>query len=83
MKRVSLYNPFYSDLFYLFWLDSHLTWKTLGAETRKARADDKLAAKIPAVMRGPKPDTILSTFNVQEKRKMNDVKSQMVISRTK
>lgn len=49
------------------WLVLHLTWKTLGAETRKASADDKLAAKMPAVMRGPKPDTVPSTLNAYEK----------------
>jgi len=30
----------------------------LGAETRLARADDSVAEKIPAVMRGPNADTI-------------------------
>lgn len=36
-----------------------LTWKTLGAETRQANAENKVAPKIPAVMRGPNPDTML------------------------
>lgn len=36
-----------------------LTWKTLGAETRQANAEDRVAPKIPAVMRGPNPDTML------------------------
>lgn len=40
-----------------FWL----TWKTLGALTSEARADDRVAEKIPAVMRGPKADTRLIT----------------------
>ena len=41
--------------------DSDLTWKTLGALTREARAEDRVAEKIPAVMMGPKPDTMLMT----------------------
>jgi len=36
-----------------------LTWKTLGAETRQASAEERVAPKIPAVMRGPNPDTML------------------------
>lgn len=36
-----------------------LTWKTLGAETRQANAEERVAPKIPAVMRGPNPDTML------------------------
>ncbi len=38
-----------------------LTWKTLGALTSEARADDRVAEKIPAEIRGPKPDTRLIT----------------------
>lgn len=38
-----------------------LTWKTLGALTSEARADDRVAEKIPAVIRGPKEDTRLIT----------------------
>lgn len=34
----------------------------MGALTRDARADDRVAEKMPAVMRGPKPDTMLITF---------------------
>ena len=41
--------------------DGELTWKTLGALTREARAEDRVAEKIPAVMMGPKPDTMLMT----------------------
>ena len=33
------------------------TWNTLGAETRLARADDKVAAIIPVITRGAHPDT--------------------------
>lgn len=36
-----------------------LTWKTLGADTRQASAEERVAPKIPAVMRGPNPDTML------------------------
>lgn len=28
------------------------TWKTLGADTRQARAEDRVAPKIPAVING-------------------------------
>lgn len=35
------------------------TWKTLGADTRQAKAEERVAPKIPAVMRGPKADTML------------------------
>ena len=38
------------------------TWKTLGADTRQAKAEDSVAPKIPAVMRGAKPDTMLIDF---------------------
>lgn len=36
-----------------------LTWNTLGALTKEARADDRVAEKIPAVMIGPNPETML------------------------
>lgn len=39
-----------------------ITWKTLGALTREARAEESVAEKIPAVMRGPNPDTMLMTW---------------------
>lgn len=39
-----------------------ITWKTLGALTREARAEESVAEKIPAVMRGPNPDTMLMTL---------------------
>lgn len=45
------------------------TWKTLGALTRDARADDRVAEKMPAVMRGPKPDTILITCRKKRREK--------------
>lgn len=38
-----------------------LTWKTLGALTREARADDRVAENVPAIMRGPNPDTKVMT----------------------
>lgn len=36
------------------------TWKILGAETKKPSADDKVAAKIPIVIKCPDPETKLS-----------------------
>lgn len=42
------------------WLD-RLTWKTLGALTSDASAEDRVAEKIPAEIRGAKPDTKLIT----------------------
>lgn len=42
-----------------------LTWKTLGALTNEAKAEDRVAEKIPAVIRGPKPDTRLITWTTQ------------------
>lgn len=38
-----------------------LTWKTLGALTKEARAEERVAEKIPAVMMGPNPETLLIT----------------------
>lgn len=38
------------------------TWNTLGALTREAKAEERVAEKIPAVMRGLKPDTTLIIF---------------------
>ena len=39
-----------------------VTWKTLGALTKEARAEDRVAEKIPALMMGPKPETMLITW---------------------
>lgn len=39
----------------------------MGALTRDARADDRVAEKMPAVMRGPKPDTMLITLKKKKK----------------
>lgn len=33
----------------------------MGALTREARADERVAEKVPAMMRGPNPDTIVIT----------------------
>ena len=44
----------------------YLTWKTLGAETRLARAEDSVAEKMPAVIRGPNPETISITYNIHQ-----------------
>lgn len=41
---------------------AYVTWNTLGALTREARAEESVAEKIPAVMRGPNPDTMLMTL---------------------
>lgn len=41
--------------------DELLTWKTLGALTREARADERVAENVPAMMRGPNPDTMVIT----------------------
>lgn len=38
------------------------TWKTLGADTRQAKAEDRVAPNIPAVMRGVKADTMLIDY---------------------
>lgn len=38
-----------------------LTWKTLGALTSEARADERVAENVPAMMRGPNPDTMVIT----------------------
>lgn len=42
-----------------------ITWNTLGALTREARAEESVAEKIPAVMRGPNPDTMLMTLRTE------------------
>lgn len=34
------------------------TWKILGADTKKPKADDKVAAKIPMVIKWPDPETV-------------------------
>lgn len=41
---------------------ARITWNTLGALTREARAEESVAEKMPAVMRGPNPDTMLMTL---------------------
>lgn len=43
-------------------LESGPTWKTLGALTKEARAEDRVAEKIPAEMIGEKPETKLITW---------------------
>lgn len=39
-----------------------LTWKTLGALTSEARAEERVAEKVPAMMRGPNPETMVITW---------------------
>ena len=34
----------------------------MGALTREARAEERVAEKVPAVMRGPNPDTMVITW---------------------
>lgn len=41
---------------------SILTWKILGALTRDANAEDRVAEKIPAEISGANPDTMLITW---------------------
>ncbi|KAG9336955.1 hypothetical protein JZ751_029972, partial [Albula glossodonta] len=51
----------------------NITWKTLGAETRQAKAEDSVAPKIPAVIRGANPDTILILWKEREGRREGEV----------
>lgn len=44
-----------------------VTWNTLGAETRQAKAEDKVAPNIPAAIRGANPDTILMVLSEKNK----------------
>lgn len=39
-----------------------LTWNILGALTRDANADERVAEKIPAEINGANPDTMLITL---------------------
>lgn len=39
------------------------TWNILGALTREASADESVAEKIPAEIKGANPDTMLITLN--------------------
>lgn len=55
----SLLRINYSSKYYCFLL--LLTWKILGALTRDANADDRVAEKIPAEISGANPDTMLMT----------------------
>lgn len=50
-------------------ISSGLTWNTFGALTKEARAEDRVAEKIPAVMMGPKPETRLITWT-EDKHKL-------------
>lgn len=43
------------------------TWKTLGADTKQAKADESVAPKIPAVMRGLHADTKLIVYKTKQK----------------
>lgn len=43
------------------------TWKTLGADTKQAKADESVAPKMPAVMRGLHADTKLIVCKTKQK----------------
>ena len=45
------------------------TWKTFGADTRQARAEERVAPNIPAVIRGANPDTKLMVYRVDKREK--------------
>lgn len=44
-----------------------LTWNILGALTRDANADERVAEKIPAEINGANPDTMLITLKKSDK----------------
>lgn len=46
-----------------------LTWNILGALTRDANAEERVAEKIPAEISGAKPDTMLITLKKWQKWK--------------
>lgn len=52
-----------SEVNWNYRLASKLTWKILGALTRDANAEDKVAEKMPAEISGANPDTMLITWN--------------------
>lgn len=45
----------------LYTKNDDVTWNTFGALTKDARADERVAEKIPAVISGPNTDTKLIT----------------------
>lgn len=55
-----------------------LTWKTLGALTSEARAEDRVAEKIPAEMSGAKPETRLITYKICAHKDTHDETSPFV-----
>ena len=44
-------------------IEETLTWKTLGADTRLARAEERVAAMIPVMVIGPNPETNCITWS--------------------
>lgn len=48
-------------------MGSFITWKTLGADTRQARAEERVAPKMPALIRGANADTKLIVWSDTEK----------------
>lgn len=49
----------------LYTMKDDVTWNTFGALTKDARADERVAEKIPALISGPKADTKLITYSKQ------------------
>lgn len=47
------------------------TWKTLGALTSEARAEERVAENVPAIMRGPNPETMVISCRHRSKRTKN------------
>lgn len=50
-----------------------LTWKTLGALTSEARAEDRVAEKIPAEIRGAKPDARLIAWTNTQTHQLQSI----------
>lgn len=56
-----LHNVVYTFTGICLYTKNDTTWNTFGALTKDARADERVAEKIPAVISGPKADTKLMT----------------------
>jgi hypothetical protein len=56
----------------IFKVEVSFTWKTLGADTRLARAEERVADIIPAIVIGPNTETICITCqNIHKQKKFN------------
>lgn len=53
----------------IYFIIKFFTWNTFGALTKEAKADESVAEKIPAVIRGPNIDTRLMTWPSRHKPK--------------